>query len=123
MPFCNLHSIDQRSPKPQTTTSFKREADSYMPTPHEKSNPFELTPSRTRPLDLDGMTVMMDAEGSENAESDMGMIIDLEPVAEVSEIDKEVEELPWGNSPAFASWAPLMEEVPSQSPLFSSDYR
>jgi hypothetical protein len=49
--------------------------------------------------------------GSETAIPDpnIGMDLDLEPVAESPE--QEEEELPWGNDPATASWAPMMAEV------------
>ncbi len=36
---------------------------------------------------------------------------DLQPVRESSEEEEEVEDLPWGNAPATATWAPMMEEV------------
>lgn len=82
-----------------------------MSTPHEKSNPFELAASLSRPLDLDGMTVMIDVNGCRSADTDVGMTIDLEPVAKSQTDDNEVEELPWANTSATATWAPLMEEV------------
>jgi hypothetical protein len=40
-----------------------------------------------------------------------GMDLDLEAVAESPE--EETEELPWGNDPATATWAPMMAEVNS----------
>ncbi|CAN9240972.1 unnamed protein product [Alternaria sp. RS040] len=66
-----------------------------------------------RPLDLDGMTVMADLHPPAmlaNQRQQVEMELDLQPVRESSE-EGEVEDLPWGNAPATATWAPMMEEI------------
>lgn len=89
--------------------SFSQDSKPYLPTPLDKSNPFEITSQPMRHLDLDGMTVMVETE---DPDPDVGMVLDLDPVTESPEEVKQVEEdLPWGNAPATASWGPLMEEV------------
>jgi hypothetical protein len=57
------------------------------------------------------MTIMAgsDADMPAIPDPDIGMDLDLEPVAESPE--QEAEELPWGNDPATATWAPMMAEV------------
>lgn len=53
------------------------------------------------------MTIMTGSEMPEAPDPNIGM--DLDPVAESPE--QEAEELPWGNDPATATWAPMMAEV------------
>jgi hypothetical protein len=57
------------------------------------------------------MTIMAGSEVDMPAVPDpnIGMDLDLEPVSESPE--REAEELPWGNDPATATWAPMMAEV------------
>jgi hypothetical protein len=43
----------------------------------------------------------------------IGLELDLEPVVESPDEEEEEEELPWGNDPATATWAPMMAEVNS----------
>lgn len=56
------------------------------------------------------MTVMTDADAPAAPDLNPGLHLNLEPVVESPE-EKEVEELPWGNDPATAAWAPMMAEV------------
>ena len=68
------------------------------------------------------MTIMTGLEDNTQAvpDRDMSMDLDLQPVAQNPEHDAE--ELPWGNDPATATWAPMMAEVPSsfKSPFHHS---
>jgi hypothetical protein len=61
------------------------------------------------------MTVMTDVDMDAPAAPDpnMGLDVELEPVVESPEEEEEEEELPWGNDPATATWAPMMAEVNS----------
>jgi hypothetical protein len=63
------------------------------------------------------MTIMTGSEADMPAIPDpnIGVDLDLEPVAESPE---QEEELPWGNDPATATWAPMMAEV-NISPLYT----
>jgi hypothetical protein len=66
-----------------------------------------------RPLDLDGMTVMTDAHTPVvpvPKHQHLDTERDLTPVRESSE-EGEVGDLPWGDGPATATWAFMMEEV------------
>jgi hypothetical protein len=89
-----------------------------LPTPLESQNPFdfqERVPTTSKALDLDGMTIMtgLEVDSPVIPDPNAGMELDLEPVAESPE--DNTEELPWGNDPATATWAPMMAEV-SRSP-------
>jgi hypothetical protein len=57
------------------------------------------------------MTIMSGLEDDTPAIPDpnIGMELDLQPVVESPEA--ETEDLPWGNDPATATWAPMMAEV------------
>lgn len=59
------------------------------------------------------MTIMTGVEDNTQAVLDpsTGMDLNLQPVTESPE--QEAEDLPWGNDPATATWAPMMAEVPS----------
>lgn len=84
-----------------------------LPTPIDQPNPFEFqerVPNTSRPLDLDGMTVLTDLDGPIAPDPNLGLGMDFEPVVESPE-EEETEELPWGNDPATATWAPMMAEV------------
>jgi hypothetical protein len=65
------------------------------------------------------MTIMtgLGADSPITLDSKTGMNIDLQAVTESSE--EEIEELPWGNDPATATWAPMMAEV-DRSPRMMS---
>jgi hypothetical protein len=111
--------VGQPSPKPRTV-SFANDVKPIIHTPIDLPNPFEFqerVPNTSRPLDLDGMTVMTGLEVGTPAISDpnVGLDMDLEAVAESP--GEEAEELPWGNDPATATWAPMMAEVNSKSHL------
>lgn len=98
--------------------SFTHDAKPLLPTPLDKPNPFEFNSPANRPLDLDGMNIMTRISGPTSQTSDLEMNMDLGPLSESPEDDAdEIEELPWGNAPATASWAPLMEEVDCVLPL------
>lgn len=102
-------SVGQRSPKPRAV-SFANDTKPSLPTPIESHNPFDFQepiPTSTRPLDLDGMTIMTGSEMPSAPEPNMGM--ELDSVAEIPE--DETDELPWGNDPATATWAPMMAEI------------
>jgi hypothetical protein len=76
-----------------------------MPTP-----PTLIPSGAAQSLDLDGMTVMADAlMPPVGSNQHVGTESTLSPLREGSEED--VQELPWGNAPATATWAPMMEEV------------
>ncbi|KAJ4373781.1 hypothetical protein N0V83_002520 [Neocucurbitaria cava] len=105
-------SVGQRSPKPRAV-SFTNETKPPLPTSIDIPAPFsfhERQPVSTRPLDLDGMTVMTDVDHSAVPDLNLGLNLDLEPVVESPEED-EVEDLTWGNDPATASWGPMMAEI------------
>ena len=94
--------------------SFTVDTKPALPTPLDLPNPFEFqprVPNTSRTVDLDGMNLISDGEVGLPSIPDpnMGLELDLEPVAESPEED--VEEMPWGNDPATASWGPLMAEV------------
>jgi hypothetical protein len=59
------------------------------------------------------MNVMndIDMDAPTAPDPNMGLDVELEPVVESPE--EEEEELPWGNDPATATWAPMMAEVNS----------
>lgn len=102
-------AVGQRSPKPRAV-SFTDDAKPHLPTPIDQPNPFDVPPSVRRPLDLDGMTVMTDADVPDASNPEVGLSMDLEPVVE-SPDEEQVEEMPWEKNPETASWAPMMEEV------------
>ncbi|RYO27993.1 hypothetical protein AA0111_g7089 [Alternaria arborescens] len=104
-------SAGHQSPKPCAISSSS--ATKPCPsTPIDQATTF--VPSAVkRPLDLDGMTVMTDLHPPvmlANQSQQVEMELDLQPVRESSE-EGEVEDLPWGNAPATATWAPMMEEI------------
>jgi hypothetical protein len=109
--------VGQRSPKPRAMSHGSATRPS-LPTPIDQSSSF--VPSRiNRPLDLDGMTVMSDVHmplALANQHEHLEMEHNLQPVRESSE-EGEVEDLPWGNAPATATWAPMMEEVRFAGPM------
>jgi hypothetical protein len=109
--------VGLRSPKLRPV-SFSTDTKPLLPTPIDQPNPFELIPTTTRPLDLDGMTVMTDVDMPVASDSNLGMSLDLGPVVESPEEEDEEEELPWGKDPATATWAPMMEEVPTIIPRY-----
>ena len=105
--------VGHQSPKPCAISSSS--ATKPCPsTPIDQATTF--VPSAVkRPLDLDGMTVMTDLHPPvmlANQSQQVEMELDLQPVRESSE-EGEAEDLPWGNAPATATWAPMMEEVRS----------
>ena len=67
------------------------------------------------------MTIMTGLENDTAAVPDpsAGMDIDLQPVTQSPE--QETEDLPWGNDPATATWAPMMAEVTTLPSPFSSN--
>ncbi|CAN9288064.1 unnamed protein product [Alternaria alternata] len=104
-------SAGHQSPKPCAISSSS--ATKPCPsTPIDQATTF--VPSAVkRPLDLDGMTVMTDLHPPvmlANQSQQVEMELDLQPVRESSE-EGEAEDLPWGNAPATATWAPMMEEI------------
>lgn len=104
--------VGQHSPKPRTI-SFTADAKPPLPTPIDRLNPFEFqerVPNTSRPLDLDGMTVLMGLDSPPTApDPTLGLDLSLEAVVESP--DTEEMEDPWSNDPATASWAPMMAEV------------
>jgi hypothetical protein len=60
------------------------------------------------------MTVLTDLDGPVAPDPNLGLSMDFDPVVESPE-EEEVEELPWGNDPATATWAPMMAEVCTDS--------
>ena len=68
-----------------------------------------------RSLDLDGMTVMSGVGATPVSGPDAGMSLDLEPVVkqtfENNAEEAQIDVPEWGDSPATASWGPLMAEV------------
>jgi hypothetical protein len=65
-------------------------------------------------LDLDGMTVMSDVDAPTVPGSGLAISLDLEPMEEMLEENAEKTQIDvpeWGDSPATASWGPLMAEV------------
>jgi hypothetical protein len=67
------------------------------------------------------MTIMSGLEDDTPVVPDpnMGIELDLHPVVESPE--EETEDLPWGNDPATATWAPMMAEV-NTSPIITHPY-
>lgn len=109
--------VGQRSPKPRTISSGSATRPS-LPIPIDQLTTFAPS-ARKPPLDLDGMTVMTDVHMPvmlANQHQHLEMEPDLQPVRESSE-EGEVEDLPWGNAPATATWAPMMEEVRFAGPI------
>ena len=105
--------VGHQSPKPCALSSSSATKPSPS-TPIDISTTF-VPPAVKRPLDLDGMTVMTDLHPPAmlaNQRQQVEMELDLQPVRESSE-EGEAEDLPWGNAPATATWAPMMEEVRS----------
>lgn len=97
--------------------SYTHEKKPSVPTISSPSDPFDIYDQHlnmTRPLDLDGMTLITDAQAESvpvpDLDTDLGMPLDLAPVEEPAKED-DVEELSWGNDPATAAWAPMMAEV------------
>ncbi|KAH7381579.1 hypothetical protein BKA66DRAFT_119699 [Pyrenochaeta sp. MPI-SDFR-AT-0127] len=107
-------SVGQQSPKARTV-SFANDSKNSLPTPTDMPSSFDFRERNSvsiRPLDLDGMNIMTDLDDPAVPDSNIGMSLDLEPVAESpEEAEKADEELPWGNEPATASWAPMMAEI------------
>ncbi|KAF2131866.1 hypothetical protein P153DRAFT_354555 [Dothidotthia symphoricarpi CBS 119687] len=108
--------VGQPSPRPRTT-SFTCEAKPPQLTVDDLSNPFHVYDQKLNiagPLDIDGMTIMGDMEAHPASIADLGsnldMSINLAPVERPPK-DDDVEELPWGDDPATASWAPMMAEM------------
>jgi hypothetical protein len=66
------------------------------------------------------MTIMtgLEVESPITPDPNAGMDLDLQPIAGSPE--EETEELPWGNDPATATWAPMMAEVNSSPRLMSA---
>ncbi|KAF1947208.1 hypothetical protein EJ02DRAFT_417803 [Clathrospora elynae] len=101
-------SVGQRSPKSRSISCINEK----KPSPHTPINPpnsFGPT-TATRPVDLDGMTVMTDIDAPVAPNPTIGIYLDLQPVVESPE-EEQAEELPWGNAPETANWAQMMEEI------------
>ncbi|KAG9187897.1 hypothetical protein G6011_05768 [Alternaria panax] len=114
-------SAGQQSPKPRAVSSGSAARPS-LPTPVDQSSSF-VPPVTKRPLDLDGMTVMADIHRPvvlASQDQKVEMQLDLQQIRESSE-EGEVEDLPWGNAPATATWAPMMEELFVQ--IFGPNWR
>jgi hypothetical protein len=104
--------------------SFTNDTKPALTPPDDAHNQFTYqipSPPTSKPLDLDGMTIMSGLEDDTPAvpDSNMGMELDLQPVAEGP--GEETEDLPWGNDPATATWAPMMAEV-NTSPIITYLY-
>jgi hypothetical protein len=94
--------------------SFTNETKSAAHTPVDVPYSFEIqqgASNTNRLVDLDGMNLLSDMEVDIPAIPDpnIGLEMSLELVVESPQED--VEDLPWGDDPSTASWAPLMAEV------------
>lgn len=108
----------QTSPKSRSS-SLKEKRRSPRIHDDQPTTSFHQPAVVARRLDLDGMTVMTDADAPAAADGNASMDIAFSPLPESSEERKEqeeeegeeIEELPWDDAPATATWAPMMEEV------------
>jgi hypothetical protein len=110
---CEAYSIvGQQPPKPHTA-SLPDETIVEMPPPPTLPKQFDVqehVPNNDRSLDVDGMNVLIRLEASSTRDPNSGLRTDLE-LAAARRGDDDAGDLPWGNEPATATWAPMMAEV------------
>ncbi|KNG45834.1 hypothetical protein TW65_07412 [Stemphylium lycopersici] len=106
--------VGQTWPKSRSGSLSKEERCSPRIHDDQPTTSFGLPAVVARHLDLDGMTVMTDADATATEDGNASIALDLEPLPESPEEGKEggeIEELPWDDAPATSTWAPLMEEI------------